>query len=102
MHHGRLSALSCKRIHIAGTDGKTDLLLSPSANPFHIGSEQGIHAGNAYHHYRRLFACAPFVLMYNTVHRIGNLLQMLSGNYIRLIHIQEEKAVFILRKLTNA
>ena len=87
MHHGRPSAFSCKSIHVAWANRKTDSFLSPSAHSFHICSEQCIHAGNAYHHHRRLLSGATFVFTNNTVHCIGDLFKMLSGNNVRFIHV---------------
>ena len=104
MDHGRFSALSCQRIHIAGL--YTDIgilsvtrrrhcfiyhLLCFFADPLHICSQKSIHAGDADHDHGRPLPKARSQL----TDRFRNTSQMPACDQIRLVHRQIEEPVLI-------
>ena len=74
MHHWRLAAFTGKSIHIAGTNREPDSILSRTTDSLHVRSKQSIHAGNAYHDYRRLCTCSGFIFTDYSLHGSRNLL----------------------------
>ena len=95
MDHGRFAAFTGERIHVAGLDPNSrHSLLGTPADPLHIRSQKGIHAGDADHDSAGSFSLF-FQRCAELFHCLRHLFEVASGDQIRLIHSQIEKTVLI-------